>query len=214
MTQPGHNWAGLSFCARPLLEPPSHLAAIRQRFVEVAADSGSIEAPSRFDRQLDAYMSLWKITAIAAHTRSTPLDGTEQRKLYDEMTRWYHDNANGILISMRARNLFLAYQHNLICSIDDLIPRYLADQLSAMPIVDAESRRGCINCRHANLLRNQMKDDLVLHSAFVIYYKNRSDDRAFLRSCGLSPWRHPWRSYRLSWRNAKMSICVCGLCPS
>ena len=166
------------------------------------------------DRQLDAYMSLWKITAIAAHTRSTPLDGTEQRKLYDEMTRWYHDNANGILISMRARNLFLAYQHNLICSIDDLIPRYLADQLSAMPIVDAESRRGCINCRHANLLRNQMKDDLVLHSAFVIYYKNRSDDRAFLRSCGLLPWRHPWRSYRLSWRNAKMSICVCGLCPS
>jgi hypothetical protein len=165
------------------------------------------------DRQVDAYMALWKITATAAHTRKTPLDDAEQQKLCNEMTRWYHDDANGIFISVRARNLFLAYQHNLICSINDMQPGILADQLSAMPIVDAERRRGCINYRHANLLRNQLKDDLVLHSGFVIYYKVRSDDRAFLRSCGLSPRRHPWRSYRLSWRNAKTSVCVCGMCP-
>jgi hypothetical protein len=165
------------------------------------------------DRQVDAYMALWKITAIAAHMRETPLDHAEQQKLCNEMTRWYHDDANGIFISVRARNLFLAYQHNLICSISDMEPGILADQLSAMPIVDAERRRGCINYRHANLLRNQLKDDLVLHSGFVIYYKVRSGDQAFLRSCGLSPWRHPWRSYRLSWRNAKTSICVCGMCP-
>jgi hypothetical protein len=43
---------------RPLLEPPRHLAAIRQRSVEVVADSGSIEAPSRFDRQLDSWLDL------------------------------------------------------------------------------------------------------------------------------------------------------------
>ena len=92
-------------------------------------------------RQLDAYMSLWKDHPIAAHTRSTPLNQIEQRKLYDEMTRWYHDDANGIFISMRSRNLFLAYQHNLICPISDLRPRYLANQLSAMPIDDAESPR-------------------------------------------------------------------------
>ena len=165
------------------------------------------------DRQVDAYMALWKITAIAAHTRTTLLDQAEQQKLYNEMTRWYHDDANGIFVSVRTRNLFLAYQHNLICPINDLEPEFLADQLSAMPALEAERRRGCINYRHANLLRNQLKDDLVLHSGFVIYYKNRSDDRAFLRSCGLSPWRHPWRSYRLSWRNARMSICVCGMCP-
>lgn len=123
------------------------------------------------DRQVDAYMALWKITSIAAHTRTTPLDQAEQQKLYNEMTRWYHDDANGIFVSVRTRNLFLAYQHNLICSINDMEPGILADQLSGMSIVDAERRRGCINYRHANLLRNQLKDDLVLHSGFVIYYK-------------------------------------------
>jgi ABC-type transport system substrate-binding protein len=65
------------------------------------------------DRQVDAYMSLWKITAIAAHTRTTPLDQAERQTLYNEMTRWYHDDANGIFISVRTRNLFLAFQHNL-----------------------------------------------------------------------------------------------------
>ena len=104
----------------------------------------------------------------------------------------------GISYLCARENLFLAYQHNLICPIDDVKPGVLATQLSAMSKVDAERRRGCINCRHANLLRNQLKDDLLLHSGFVIYYNNRSDDRAFLRGCGLSPWRHPWRSYRLS----------------
>jgi hypothetical protein len=165
------------------------------------------------DRQVDAYMALWKITAIAAHTRTTPLDRAEQQKLYNEMTRWYHNDANGIFISMRSRNLFLAYQHNLICSIDDMQPAMLAKQLASISKVDAERRRGCMNCRHANLLRNQLKDDLVLHSGFVLYYKSRSDDRTFLRSCGLSPWRHPWRSYRPGWRNVRTSICVCGMCP-
>lgn len=141
------------------------------------------------------------------------LDHLEQQELYNKLTRWYHDDANGIFISMRSRNLFLAYQHNLLCPIGDVKPGVLATPLSAMSKVDAERRRGCINCRHANLLRNQLKDDLLLHSGFVIYSKNRSDDRAFLRGCGLSPWRHPWRSYRLSWRNARPTICVCGMCP-
>jgi hypothetical protein len=72
------------------------------------------------DRQVDAYMSLWKITAIAAHTRTTPLDQAERQKLYDEMTRWYHESANGIFVSVRTRNLFLGYQHNLICSTNDM----------------------------------------------------------------------------------------------
>jgi hypothetical protein len=31
------------------------------------------------DRQVDAYMALWKITATAAHTRKTPLDDAEQQ---------------------------------------------------------------------------------------------------------------------------------------
>jgi hypothetical protein len=61
------------------------------------------------DRQLDAYMALWRITAIAAHTRTTLLDQAEQEKLHREMTRWYHDDAYGIFISMRSRNLSLAY---------------------------------------------------------------------------------------------------------
>lgn len=165
------------------------------------------------DRQVDAYMDLWKITAIAAHTRTTPLDHGERQKLYSEMTRWYHDDANGIFVSMRTRNLFLAYQQDLMCSIDDMQPKILADQLCAMSVDDAERRRGCISLRHAILLRNQMKDDLVLHSGFVISYRNRSDDRAFLRSCGLSPWRHPWHSYHLKLRNVRTSICVCGMCP-
>ncbi len=39
------------------------------------------------DWQVDAYMTLWKISAVAAHTRTTPLDQAERQKLYNEMER-------------------------------------------------------------------------------------------------------------------------------
>lgn len=164
-------------------------------------------------RQVDAYISLWKLIALAAHTRTTPLEKTEREKLYDEMTRWYHDEANGIFVSMSTRDLFLTYQSNLVCPINEIKPWILADQLNSMPEADADRRRGCISIRHATLLRNQLKNDLVLHPGFAIYYKNRSEDREFLKTCGLSPWRRPWRTYQLRTRNVKLSVCVCGMCP-
>jgi hypothetical protein len=166
------------------------------------------------DRQVDAYMRLWKLTSVATPSRATPLDQVERQKLHDEIHQWYHGDGNGLFVSVETRDLLLSYQSNLVCPISKIKPAELAEQLSAMPEVDAERRRGCISKRHATLLRYQLKNDLVLHISFVSYYNDlRSDDRAFLKSCGLSPWRRPWRPRRLRPRDTVGPIpCVCGLC--
>jgi hypothetical protein len=94
-------------------------------------------------------------------------------------------------------------------------PAILSADLAALSDADADRRRGCVSMRHATLLRNQLKNDLVFHAGFVLYYNElRSDDREFLRSCGLPPGRRPWRPAQFHATGlAKPMPCVCGLCP-
>ena len=67
--------------------------------------------------------------------------------------------------------------------------------------------------RQVSLLRTQLKFDLDLHFGFNYYSALRADDRAFLKSCGLSSLRKPWRqsAFRSSGR-AGPNPCVCGSC--
>lgn len=62
----------------------------------------------------------------------------------------------------------------------------LAAELAALSDADAERRRGCVVIRQASLLRAQIKTDLAMHFGFYYYSDLRSDDRRFLKSCGLS----------------------------
>jgi hypothetical protein len=165
------------------------------------------------ERQVDSYVGLWQLTAIATPSRMTPLDRSERQSMHKAMNKWYFDEGHGILVPVKTRSIFLSYQSNLICSATDMMPPILAAELGSLPDADAERRRGCVSVRHATLLRNQLKNDLSLHSSFVLYYELRSDEGAFLRSCGLLPDQAPWRPrrFRASAIAGPMS-CVCGLC--
>jgi hypothetical protein len=167
------------------------------------------------ERQVDSYLRLWTLTASATPERTTPLDRMERQRLYEEMMRWYFDCGDGIFVSSVTRDLFVGVRSNLVCPVDLIRPTVLARQLADMADAEAERRRGCVSIRQASLLRTQLKTDLALHSGFGYYSSLRADDRAFLKSCGLSLWRQPWR--RPLWRRAGRAgpnPCVCGTCPS
>ena len=167
------------------------------------------------ERQVDSYMRLWTITAPATPDRATPLDQSERQELYEAMIRWYFVDGDGIFASAATRDLFVAVRSNLVCPVESIKPKILAGELSALPQADVERRRGCVSNRQASLLRAQLKADLALHFAFDYYSDLRPDDRAFLKDCGLSLWRRPWRRHLLgSSGRAASNPCVCGLCPS
>jgi hypothetical protein len=174
------------------------------------------------ERQVDAYVSLWAVIAPATPIRTSPLDLAERQKMRDEMNRWYFEG-NGILLSTPARDLFVAVQSNLTCPIDLIRPPILAAELACLTETEADRRRGCVCIRHASLLRTQMKTDLNLHLGLNYYSGLRPGDRDFLRSCGLSPWRRPWRgrlwgtegrapSRLRTARQFIADLCVCGTC--
>jgi hypothetical protein len=165
------------------------------------------------ERQVDAYARLWTLTAPASPERTTPLTPDDLRALREEMSRWYFTDGDGIFASAATRDLYVAVRNNLTCPITELRPTMLARELAAVPADEAERRRGCAVIRQMSLLRTQLKIDLALHFGFTYYSRLRPDDRAFLRACGLSPWRRPWRSG--PWRRARRGAanpCVCGRC--
>lgn len=49
------------------------------------------------ERQVDSYIRLWKLTALATPDRTEPLDHVERQKLYDEMVRWYFEDGDASL---------------------------------------------------------------------------------------------------------------------
>lgn len=59
------------------------------------------------ERQVDSYIRLWRLTALATPDRTEPLDHVERQKLYDEMVRWYFEDGDGIFASAATRNLFV-----------------------------------------------------------------------------------------------------------
>jgi hypothetical protein len=167
------------------------------------------------ERQVDSYMRLWSLTAAATPELTAPLNQGARRQLYVEMVKWYFADANGVFLSAATRNIFVAVRSNLVRPLAEMQPSTLAHELMGLPKDDAERRRGCVSIRQASLLRTQLKTDLAMQTGFVYFSTLRPDDRAFLRSCGLSLWRQPWRSTWLTPAAHKgPNPCVCGLCPT
>jgi hypothetical protein len=165
------------------------------------------------ERQVDSYQELWRLTARATPERDTPLSPDERQTIYDDMILWYYEHGNGIFASAKTRDVFIGVRSNLVCPTRSIRPTALATELVELSDAQAERRRGCVSIRQASLLRMQLKTDLNLHFGFTYYSHLRPDDRAFLRSCGLSAWRRPWRA-RLFHRSGRggPNPCVCGLC--
>lgn len=174
------------------------------------------------ERRIDAYIKLWTLLAVATPVRTTPLDPAERTQIHDDMNHWYFTDGNGLYMSTPSRDLFMAVQANLTCPIPNIRPVTLAARLATMADADAERQLGCIGIRHISLLRTQLKADVNLHIGVNFYRKLRWIDRDLLRSCGLSPWRPPWRRRlvgirgrvprRLRTPGAVADSCVCGFC--
>ncbi|MEV4313859.1 hypothetical protein [Actinocrispum sp. NPDC049592] len=167
------------------------------------------------ERQVESYMRLWGLTALASPFRDTPLDAAERRQLFDDMSKWYFDDGDGILMSTASRDLFVVVHTNLGCPLGTVKPSGLAEQLAALPPAEAERRRGCALVRQVSLLRTQLKSDLAMHVGVNYFPELLADDRAFLASCGLSARRRPWRRRALR-RPDRTAVtpCVCGSCPA
>jgi hypothetical protein len=164
------------------------------------------------DRLVEAYSRLWEATEVAS-VGSRGLDRQQRESLYEAMRAWYFKHGDGMFLYPRTRDLYLAVRNNLVCDIADVLPGPLRDSLAALADDDAERRRGCIATRQISLLRTQMKFDLSIYWDFHNYRRIRSDDRALLRSCDISPGRTRW-SRPVAHRRVESLAhpCVCGLC--
>jgi len=163
------------------------------------------------DRLVEAYSRLWEITEVAPV--GSRLDQQQRAALHEAMRAWYFKHGDGMFLNPRTRDLYLAVRNNLVCDIADMLPEPLRDSLAALPDTDAERRRSCITTRQISLLRTQLKFDLSIYWDFHNYRRIRSDDRALLRSCDISPERTRW-SRPVARRRAESLAhpCVCGLC--
>jgi hypothetical protein len=165
------------------------------------------------ERQVDAYLELWKLMAVASPERASPLDAVERRALYGQIMGWYIDAGNGLFVSAATRDLMVGVRTNLVCPVSQVQPPALGAELAALPVAEAERRRGCVSIRDVSLLRSQLKIDLALHHGFDHYARLGRDERHFLRGCGLSRWRRPWRRRLLRPSGAVGPIpCICGNC--
>lgn len=165
------------------------------------------------NRQLEAFMQLWRLTDIALPDRPTPLSPQERRQLSEVMIRWYFTDGYGIFLPPSTRDLFAAVEFNLRCDPAVVKPPSLARQLASLSSEEAERRRGCVSVRQLALLRAALKEDVAIHFGNVYMRRLRTDDRALLRACGISPLRRPWRRSPFDFgRVVDRDPCVCGVC--
>ncbi|HEX2045452.1 MAG TPA: VOC family protein [Gaiellaceae bacterium] len=139
------------------------------------------------EQRVDAYRKLWSHMLVARPSRldppehKPPLKPGEAAALHAEMTAWYFEGGNGMLLPHDTRELYLEAK--------DRLGRYALSG-DGRPGREAEGRR---RMRELSLLRSQMKNDLDIYGVF--YFDSLDEgDREFLSAAGLDPdrWGRPW----------------------
>jgi hypothetical protein len=146
------------------------------------------------DRRVDAYKKLWSLLLVARPLRMEPpenmepLSRTEARALFDEMTKWYFEDGNGMMFPDNTKYVYLGAKKRL---------GLYADGTGEAP---KEGRRRMVEL---GLLRQQMRSDIAIYGHSYLAKRLDDDDQAFLAACGIAPWRfsRPWYSAvaRLVW---------------
>lgn len=140
------------------------------------------------ERRMTAYSSLWQIMELARPIRLEKWDDAgalrreEARMLCDQMTTWYYESGNGMVLTNDTKNMYVLAKKKLGAYS---IPSDLAWEHDGEQVI-----------RNLSLLRTQMKLDLDIYGVF--YFDDlRDEDRAFLREVGFNPktWARP-RWYR------------------
>ena len=148
------------------------------------------------EQRVEGYRKLWGQMFVARPTRVEPpenlgpLTPEEAASLHAEMTKWYFEGGNGMLLPHDTREMYLA------------VKRRLARYASASQSDSDEAGRRAM--RDLSVLRSQMKSDLQIYGVF--YFETLNDgDRELIRLSGLDPdrWGRPWYRWATSpsyWR--------------
>jgi hypothetical protein len=150
------------------------------------------------EQRVDGYRKLWGHMFVARPTRveppenMSPLTPGEAAALHGEMTKWYFEGGNGMLLPHDTREMYLAVKRRM--------GRYALESQGG----DSDEAGGRV-MRDLSLLRSQMKSDLQIYGVF--YFESLNDgDRELIRTSGLDPerWGRPWYRWAISpryWRN-------------
>jgi hypothetical protein len=138
------------------------------------------------ERRMTAYSGLWQIMELARPIRleewnnAGALRSGEARTLCDQMTTWYYESANGMVLTNDTKAMYV------------LAKKKLGAYSAA---ADPTWEQGEQLIRDLSMLRTQMKLDLDIYG--VIYFARRPQDDAFLCEVGFNPktWARP-RWYR------------------
>jgi hypothetical protein len=169
------------------------------------------------EERIVSYRNLWRILEIATPERLDPAYGkgriplkpSEAGRLYIQMTKWYYESGNGMMLPDNTKVMFIKAKKRLASYSVNYDDADSADSNSPWQ-VDGQRRM-----RELSLLRTQMKLDLDIYGVFYFASREqateegadreetelRDADLDFLRACGFSPtkWgRLPWyrRWYR------------------
>ena len=163
------------------------------------------------DKRVEAYSALWEKTAVASPmatlTGGGALAPEQRRTLFESLTEWYYTGGNGMLIAGATRSIYLTAKKNLVCDAAKIIPRSLAERIGRAPNQDAA--RGEASVRQLSLLRTAMRADIAVY-ARPWGERLEEEDKEFLRACGVSLWRRPWRTAPWRRRGATESATAAG----
>ncbi len=143
------------------------------------------------EKRFAAYAALWAQTKTASPMRRVPLTRAERSQLYDQLTDWYYDGGNGMLLTEETRNIYLQAKKNLICPTEELVPESLVEQA----VRDGDAARGQASIDQLSLLRTSMRADIRIYTQ--PYDEELSpEDIGFLKASKVDLRRPPWRDAR------------------
>jgi hypothetical protein len=147
------------------------------------------------EKRFAAYGAMW--TKLEKASPMGAPQAIDRRALFDELTSWYYQGGNGMLLSPDARSIYLTAKENLVCAPERFVPARAREAVR-----DADGERDRLVIRQFSLLRTAMRGDIALFTTpwgSPLTY----EDIAFLLACGVDIGRKPWRA-SLPWeRSAK-----------
>ena len=143
------------------------------------------------EQRVNGYRKLWGHMFVARPSRVEPPENTnpltpdEAAELHGEMTKWYFQDGQGMLLRHDTRKMYLAAKRRL-------------GQYSLEGQTDW-AKAGNRMMRDLSILRSQMKSDLKIYGVFYFDCLDEGD-RDFIRDSGLDPdhWGRPWYRWATS----------------
>lgn len=154
-------------------------------------------AMSVAEKRLAAYSALWSRMICTSPVRLSEwinelLTRKEREMLFNEFTKWYYENGNGMLLGGGTRNIYLCVKDNLVCPVEYYKPESIRTSLKMLSYEEQEKERGRLSIRQLSLLRNRMKADLEVYGPS--YHTELDDDaKALLRCCAEDLSAKVWR---------------------